>query len=282
LGRSRHAVRNDGGGPYFFNFHHHDLGNFTIIGPSGSGKTVVLNFLLAQARKFAPRIVFFDKDRGAELFIRAIGGQYDRLRPGVASGLNPLQIEDTPTNRQFLIDWLTMLAGSVSPEEAETIRDAVDANFGQALPRRRLRYLANCCAATKGRIRRSVVAYAPMVWRWRAGLAFRQCRGSDRPDGGDGGFDMTSLLDDPVVRTPALLYFFHRVEERLDGSPAIIVVDEGWKALDDEVFVRRIKDWERRSASATASSALPRKARRTRWRARSPARSSSRPRRRSS
>ncbi len=46
-------------GPYFFSFHHNDLGNFTIIGPSGSGKTVVLNFLLAQARKFSPRIVFF-------------------------------------------------------------------------------------------------------------------------------------------------------------------------------------------------------------------------------
>ncbi|MFM5950897.1 MAG: VirB4 family type IV secretion/conjugal transfer ATPase, partial [Novosphingobium sp.] len=90
-------------GPYFFNFHQNDLGNFTVIGPSGSGKTVVLNFLLAQARKFAPRIVFFDKDRGAELFIRAIGGQYDRLRSGSASGLNPLQLPDTPTNRQFLI-----------------------------------------------------------------------------------------------------------------------------------------------------------------------------------
>jgi type IV secretion system protein VirB4 len=59
------------------------------------------------------------------------------------------------------------------------------------------------------------------------------------------GFDMTQVLDDPIVRTPAMMYLFHRVEERLDGSPAIIVVDEGWKALDDEVFVRRIKDWEK-------------------------------------
>ena len=39
-------------GPYFFNFHHGDLGNFTVIGPSGSGKTVIVNFLLAQARRF--------------------------------------------------------------------------------------------------------------------------------------------------------------------------------------------------------------------------------------
>ena len=59
------------------------------------------------------------------------------------------------------------------------------------------------------------------------------------------GFDMTAILDDPAARTPTLLYLFHRVEERLDGSPAIIVVDEGWKALDDDVFVRRIKDWEK-------------------------------------
>lgn len=42
-----------------------------------------------------------------------------------------------------------------------------------------------------------------------------------------------------------MMYLFHRVEERLDGSPAIIVVDEGWKALDDDIFVRRIKDWEK-------------------------------------
>src|SRR6185436_2543030 len=59
------------------------------------------------------------------------------------------------------------------------------------------------------------------------------------------GFDMTQLLDDPVLRTPAMLYLFHRVEGRLDGAATIIVVDEGWKALDDDVFVRRIKDWEK-------------------------------------
>jgi len=56
---------------------------------------------------------------------------------------------------------------------------------------------------------------------------------------------MTRLLDAPVVRIPAMMYLFHRLEQRLDGSPAIIVVDEGWKVLDDPVFVRRIKDWEK-------------------------------------
>ncbi len=59
------------------------------------------------------------------------------------------------------------------------------------------------------------------------------------------GFDMTQLLDDPIARTPAMMYLFHRVEERLDGAPSIIVVDEGWKELDDDVFVARIRDWEK-------------------------------------
>jgi type IV secretion system protein VirB4 len=56
---------------------------------------------------------------------------------------------------------------------------------------------------------------------------------------------MTRVLDAPEVRTPAMMYLFHRLEQRLDGSPAIFVVDEGWKVLDDPVFVRRIKDWEK-------------------------------------
>jgi len=233
-------------GPYFFSFHHNDLGNFTIIGPSGSGKTVVLNFLLAQARKFAPRIVFFDKDRGAELFIRAIGGQYDRLRPGSPSGLNPLQIEDSPGNRQFLIEWLTMLTGAVSTAEAETIRDAIEANFEVPRGRRRLGILAELF---RGHERPHAGDLWSRIRPWvgegeRAWLFDNETDLTDL-SAATVGFDMTAILDDPVARTPALLYFFHRVEQRLDGTPAIIVVDEGWKALDDEVFVRRIKDWEK-------------------------------------
>lgn len=233
-------------GPYFFSFHHNDLGNFTVIGPSGSGKTVVLNFLLAQARKFAPRIVFFDKDRGAELFIRAIGGQYDRLRAGHPSGLNPLQLDDTPANRQFLIDWLELLAGGADAGELELIKDALDANFTQPRSHRRLRYLVELLrGATRPR---PGDLYARMRPWWGSGeRAWLFDNEEDLTDlsAATVGFDMTALLDDPTVRTPALLYFFHRVEDRLDGTPAIIVVDEGWKALDDDVFVRRIKDWEK-------------------------------------
>jgi type IV secretion system protein VirB4 len=233
-------------GPYFFNFHQADLGNFTVIGPSGSGKTVVLNFLLAQARKFQPRIIFFDKDRGAELFIRAIGGRYDVLRPGTPSGLNPLLLEDTPANRQFLIDWIAVLAGGTDTDEIALIKDAVDTNYRQPAEDRRLAYLVELFRG--GHRPHSSDLWSRLRPWWGEGeRAWLFDNEEDLTDLAidTAGFDMTQILDDPALRSPAMMYLFHRVEERLDGSPAIIVVDEGWKALDDEVFVRRIKDWEK-------------------------------------
>ncbi len=237
-------------GPYHFNFHHGDLGNFTVIGPSGSGKTVIVNFLLAQARRFRPRIVFFDKDRGAELFVRAIGGVYDVLRPGTPSHLNPLLISDTPENRRFLLEWVALLAGSdgqpLSPEELGLIKDAVDAS---CIAPRQYRRLRNFVELLRGGHRPSANdLHARMRPWWGEGEhAWLFDNADDKIDMSHDtvGFDMTRLLDDPVLRTPAMHYLFHRVDERLDGLPTIIVVDEGWKALDDDIFVQKIRDWEK-------------------------------------
>ena len=237
-------------GPYHFNFHHGDLGNFTVIGPSGSGKTVVLNFLLAQARKFDPRIIFFDKDRGAELFLRAIGGRYDVLRTGEPSGLNPLLLDDTADNRQFLLSWLSRLVTpsgqSLSAQDLARLKDAVDANMAAPVGFRRLEHFSQLLHGDQrpyaGDLRSRLAPW------WGAGeRAWLFDNPEDRIDLSQQvvGFDMTRILDDPILRTPAMMYLFHRVEQRLDGSPAIIVVDEGWKALDDDVFTSRIRDWEK-------------------------------------
>ncbi|WP_153007044.1 VirB4 family type IV secretion/conjugal transfer ATPase [Sphingomonas sanguinis] len=237
-------------GPYHFNFHHGDLGNFTVIGPSGSGKTVVLNFLLAQARRFDPRIVFFDKDRGAELFLRAIGGRYDVLRAGEPAGLNPLLLDDTPENRRFLVEWLSLLVAEpgrkLDGEDLAWIKDAVEANMEAPRAYRRLGHFAQLLRGGH-RPRTGDLASRLAPW-WGSGEhAWLFDNDEDLTDLGQRvvGFDMTRILDTPVVRTPAMMYLFHRVEERLDGSPTIIVVDEGWKALDDEAFTARIRDWEK-------------------------------------
>ena len=237
-------------GPYFFNFHRGDLGNFTIIGPSGSGKTVVLGFLLAQARRYSPRIIFFDKDRGAEIFLRAIGGVYDTLRPGTPTRLNPLALPDSPANRRFLSEWVAKLAtgegASPTVEEAGWIADAIDASFAGPPEHRRLRFLAQLF---RGRDRASGNDLAARLAPWHSGgehawLFDNELDGLEL-EAETIGFDMTAILDQPALRSPTMLYLFHRVEERLDGKPTIIVVDEGWKALDDEVFVARIRDWEK-------------------------------------
>lgn len=234
-------------GPYHFNFHQGDLGNFTIIGPSGSGKTVVLNFLIAQAQRIRPRVVFFDKDRGAELFLRAMGGVYDVLRPGLPSGLNPLLLPDTSENRRFLIEWIGRLAGSeLSPEDIALVESAVGINMAAPVHLRRLRHFVQLL---RGGARPHAGDLASRLAPWIGGgehaWLFDNARDSLDVDQRVIGFDMTRLLDDPRTRTPVMMYLFHRIEERLDGTPTIIVVDEGWKALDDDVFVARIRDWEK-------------------------------------
>lgn len=235
--------------PYYFNFHKGDLGNFTVIGPSGAGKTVLLTFLTAQARKVSPSVFYFDKDRGAEIFIRAVGGRYDMIRPGEPTGFNPLALENTPANRAFLSEFiarLTSIGEPLSPDERAMITDAVDANFAQAPPYRRLRYFQELFRGLR-RPHAGDLASRLAPWFGEGEHAWLFDNGEDRLDLSRGvvGFDMTRILDAPETRTPAMMYLFHRVEQNLDGQPTLIVVDEGWKALDDEIFVQRIRDWEK-------------------------------------
>ncbi|WP_353257453.1 VirB4 family type IV secretion/conjugal transfer ATPase [Hyphomonas sp.] len=236
--------------PYFFNFHRGDLGNFLIIGPSGTGKTVLLNFLLAQAQKFNPRIVFFDKDRGAEIFLRAMNARYEVLRPGQPTGFNPLQLPDTSANRRFLQMWCARLLTShgevLTSDDMAVISDAVSANFDQAPGLRRLRFFRELFTGLR-RPSTGDLAARLSPWVGTGDRAWLFDNDADLIDlsARSIGFDMSQVLDDALLRTPVMMYLFHCVEQRLDGDPTIIVVDEGWKALDDEVFVARIRDWEK-------------------------------------
>ncbi|TMM46241.1 VirB4 family type IV secretion/conjugal transfer ATPase [Qipengyuania marisflavi] len=230
--------------PFFFNFHHGDLGNFSVIGPSGSGKTVVMNFLAAQAQKFSPRTILFDKDRGAELFVRGIGGRYDRIRAGHRTGFNPLALPDTAANRAFLRDWLQVLLKAEGPEEDATIAHAVDAAYSNDSSLRRLRNFKELLSGSR-RPQPGDLADRLAAWIGEGEHAWLFDNDQDKLDLTQRvlGFDMTALLENPKLRTPTMMYLFHRIEERLDGKPTMILIDEGWKALDDEVFAARIRDW---------------------------------------
>ena len=63
------------------------------------------------------------------------------------------------------------------------------------------------------------------------------------PDARIQGFDLTYVLDDPILRVPLLLYLFHRIEQALTGQKALVFLDEGWRALDDPVFEESLRSW---------------------------------------
>ena len=47
------------------------------------------------------------------------------------------------------------------------------------------------------------------------------------------GFDMTALLENPKLRTPTMMYLFHRIEQRLDGEPTMILIDDEDRDQDE-------------------------------------------------
>ena len=235
--------------PYAFNFHYGDLGNFTIVGPSGSGKTVVLTFLMAQAQRFHPRSIYFDKDRGAELFIRAIGGQYSVIQPGHPTGFNPLQLPDSPRTRAFLRHWLAQLVTPsdgtpLSVADHRIIAEAVEANYNADRNHRRLTYLRELFQGHERPSPSSIDArLAPWCGNGEYAWLFDNESDALSLENRTVGFDLTVILDDPTARTPVLLYLFHRVDAILDGQKTLLFIDEGWKALDDPTFEERMKDW---------------------------------------
>ncbi|MCR5944099.1 VirB4 family type IV secretion/conjugal transfer ATPase [Ochrobactrum sp. XJ1] len=236
--------------PYWFNFHRRDIGHFLVTGPTGSGKTVALTFLLAQAMRVSPtpKAVFFDKDRGAEIFVRAMGGAYEVLSPGTPTGFNPLQLENTGPNRDFLLRLLkSMLRSSdqrdFSQEDADTLERAIARIMEEPAAQRNL---PNLSGLLVGRSRADANDLASRLRPWidgeKAWLFNAQHDVLSFSGRSVFGFDMTNILGNEDIRTPALMYLYHRLDELLNGDPVMFFMDEGWQLLMDETFSHFIID----------------------------------------
>ena len=228
------------GSPFYFNFHHGDLGNTFVCGPSGAGKTVLLNFMLSQLEKHDPHMVFFDKDRGADLFVRAAGGTYLPLRNGATTGCAPLKALDLASagNKVFLTRWIGKLVGSAIREltvtELRDIASAVDGLADLPVERRSIGALRTFLDNS------SLEGIASRLRRWERGGPLGWVFDNEGDDIGIGakfiGYDMTDFLDNEEIRTPLMAYLFFRIEQLIDGRRIIIVIDEFWKALQDDGF----------------------------------------------
>ncbi|WP_434779724.1 VirB4 family type IV secretion/conjugal transfer ATPase [Neisseria sp. Ec49-e6-T10] len=235
------------GQPYYFNFHathpgenslgEKAIGNTMVIGKSGTGKTALINFLLSQVQKYDPKptIFFFDKDRGAEIFVRACGGRYMALDNGMPTGFNPLQCENTQANVQFLSDLIKLLGAKkeYSPSEEEDILRAVRAMLDTPV---HLRRLSNLRTSLPNQGDDSLYARL-RKWTGDGALAWVFDNPEDKINFEGAniiGFDYTDIIDNDQVRTPVINYLIHRLEELIDGRPLIYVMDEFWKILDGE------------------------------------------------
>lgn len=239
--------------PYYFSLHacdphdpeggsRKDTGHTFICGPTGSGKTVFIGFMVALLAGQGATQVVFDKDQGLEILVRALGGVYLPLKPGESTGFNPLQLDPTPSNVEFLKAWLRMLArGSapLTPREQADLDQALRGTLALERPVRRLSRLIEFTDPTR------TDGIHARVARWCESTGGEYAWVFDNPMDSvvpqlaaqsTIGFDVTHFLNHELIRGPVNRYLFHLVEQLLDGRPLACWVDEFSNALADPDF----------------------------------------------
>ena len=244
------VFRSSGGTGYKFHLHAptetvKDLGNVFVAGPAGSGKTTLMLFLLAMTERQKAQVVFFDKDRGGEILARAVGGTYLVLPSGSPSGLAPLKaLTDRPADVEFikaLVKALVVEPGKgMQPEQDRRLELGVRAVL--SLPAQ-----ARSFAELRAFLGQSdPEGPGAKLEKWCQGGSLGWVLDNDADevslDAAFLGFDVTSVLDDPVTRGPILSYLFHRIEQLLDGRRLVLSIDEFWKVLLDAGFRDLVND----------------------------------------
>jgi len=56
-------------------------------------------------------------------------------------------------------------------------------------------------------------------------------------------FEMEELMTNERAVAPVITYIFKRLENRFDGRPTLLILDEAWLFLDHPIFAARIREW---------------------------------------
>lgn len=231
-----------GATPFRFNLHVSDLGHTLLVGPSGAGKSTALSLIAAQWFRY-PRAQVFAFDRGYSIWMltEAAGGEfYDLAGPKSDLAFCPLRDIDEEADAAWAVGWIEVLCElnglRFAPKHRNAVADAV-----MQLRLSPTRTLTELSANVQNIEIRDALQHFTVMG------PLGQLLDAEDDSLGNGrllAFETENLLqlDDKAV-IPVLLYLFRRIEQRLDGSPTLILLDEAWSYLQHELFRNRLKDW---------------------------------------
>ena len=234
-----------GSTPFRFNFHSGDVGHTFMVGPPGSGKSTFLGFMVAQFFRYPHAQVFaFDKGYSLAVLTRACGGEFYDLG-GETDGLSFYPLTDLAHDSDLTwanswIEKLCALGGlEVKPNHRNAIADAMKLTQGSSR-----RTLTDFLATVQNKDVRSALE----VYTLSGPLG--RLLDADKDGLRDGRlmvFEMDNLMKygdgNNKATVAVLLYLFRRIQKKLDGRPTLIVLDEAWVYLRDELFREYLRDW---------------------------------------
>ena len=236
-----------GSTPFRLSTHVGDVGHMLVVGPTGAGKSVLLALVALQFRRYSgARIFIFDKGWSARAAVLACGGAHHVLGAGTSGGepalaFQPLRRIDEAAERSWAAEWLAGLLGhetvAVTPEVKESLWSALTSLASAPPGERTLTGLS--LLLQSNRLKAALQPYTlegPFgalldAAEDRLELAAMQC------------FETEALMNQPAALPPVLTYLFHRLEDRFDGSPTLLLLDEAWLFLDNPLFAARIREW---------------------------------------
>lgn len=232
--------------PFRLSTHVGDVGHMLVVGPTGAGKSVLLALIALQFRRYpGAQVYIFDKGFSARAAVLAMGGAHHALGLGADGGealaFQPLRRIDDVAERSWAAEWIaTLLAHEqvvVAPEVKEAVWSALGALSSAPAEERTLTGLALLLQSNALRVALGPYTldgpYGRLLDAAEQNLAFAdvQC------------FETEALMGQAGVVAPVLTYLFHRLEERFDGRPTLLMLDEAWIFLDHPLFAARIREW---------------------------------------
>ena len=239
--------KTEGSTPFRFSLHVGDVGHTLVVGPTGAGKSVLLALIALQFRRYPGSQVFaFDFGGSIRAAALAMGGDWHDLGGSLTDGaassvsLQPLARVHETHERAWAADWIAAILAregvTITPEVKEHLWTALTSLASAPITERTLTGLAVLLQSNdlKQALRPFCVggAYGRLL----------DAEGEQLGEAAVQAFETEGLIGGGAA--PAVLaYLFHRIGDRLDGRPTLLIVDEGWLALDDEGFAAQLREW---------------------------------------